>query len=490
MVRRFLFGLAILSVTVLSIWMESPASADEGGIRVLEAGAENQYPNAVRFYLTAGSNDEIEEIRVFFKKTGKVTVRTYQTLDFQSDKLVSAEALLQTGRGPNYIPPGTEVSYFFEIRDAIGATHRTPDRKIVYTDSRFQWLTLSSGVITVYYYGEGGETRAQPTVDAARKTLERTALLLGFDPSELVRIVSYRSYDDMRAALPFNLRIREGPIRTEGIAFGDERVVLVPGLGASVKGVTSHEIVHLAVAEVTGRAHTRVPTWLNEGLAEFANLEPFAEHVRALRRGILNDSVKPLWALGTFWGDGDDILTAYGQGQSVVRHLVSNYGEEKIAELMQAIRSSFDIDQALEMVYGFDQYDLDAEWRRSVGLEPLPRPEERNLLALPDPTATPTAVPTPTPEPTSTPARPTLAATSSTPAPPTAASRPSPTPLPPASTPGPTVVNAVEDKDGGATSAGCSGSLSGRSGASGGDLAMMAMLAGPLAMLAFRCRLT
>jgi hypothetical protein len=441
---------------------------------VVGVGAENLYPNAIRFYLTASSTDEIEEIRVFFKKTGRVTASAYRPLIFESSDLVSAEAFLPTGRGQNYIPPGTEITYFFEIWDATGAVHRTSGQKIVYTDSRFQWATLSSGPITVYYYGEGGETQAQLAAAAAQKSLGQIAPLLGFDPYEPIRIVSYHSYDDMSEALPFRVMILEG-IRTEGIAFGDERVVLIPGFDSSVKGITSHEIVHLAVAEVTGRAHSRVPAWLKEGLAEFGSLEPAAEYYEALRLGILRDSVQPLWTLDTFWRSAEYILTAYGQGHSVVRYLVSNYGEAKMAELMQAIRGSFGIDEALERVYGFDQYGLDVKWRESVGLEPLPRPEERNLPALPKPTAAPTVVPTPTPEPTSTPVRPTPTL------PPTA------TPAPPTSTPEPTVVGTVKDQDGGRPSPGCSSSA-GRSGATGGDLAMIAILAGPLAMLVFRSR--
>ena len=437
------------------IWTAAPTLADEGDIQVIEVGAENQYPNAIRFYVTAGSTDEIEEIRVFFKKTGRGTASAYRPLDFESAHLVSAEAFLQTGRGQDYIPPGTEITYFFEIWDATGVVHRTSDEKIVYTDSRFQWVTLLSGPITVYYYGEGGETQAQLAVDAARKTLDQMAPLLGFDPSEPVRIVSYHSYGDMSAALPFRARIVEGSIRTEGIAFGDERVVLIPGFKSSVTGITSHEIIHLAVAEVTGRARSRVPAWLDEGLAEFGSLERSAEFDEALRLGILGDSVKPLWTLGTFGVNPDDILIAYGQGQPVVRHLISNYGEAKVAELMQAIRGSFDIDQALERVYGFDQYGLDVEWRESVGLERLPRPKERKLLSLTEPTDPPTAIPTPT--------------------------FPTPTPIP-------TVVGTIKDEGGDRSSPGCAGPLSVRSGATGGDLAMIAILAAPLAMLVFRSR--
>ena len=459
---------------------------------MVEIGAENQYPDAIRFYLTASSTDDIEEIRVFFKKTGKVSASAYRALDFESSDLVSAEAFLPTGRGASYIPPGAEITYFFEIWDATGAVYRTSGQKIVYADSRFQWMTLSSGPITVYYYGEGAEAQAQVAVDAARKALEQMAPLLGFDLSEPLRIVSYHSYDDMRAALPYRTGILGGSIRLEGIAFGDERVVLIPGFDSSVEGITSHEIVHLAIAEVTGRAHNRVPAWLKEGLAEFGSLEPGAEYDEALRLAILRNSVNPLSTLDTFWRSADYIVTAYGQGHSVIRYLVSNYGEAKVAELMQAIRGSFGIDEALMQVYGFDQYGLDVEWRESVGLKPLPRPEERDLPALPEPTTAPTTVPTPTPTPVRPNPTPTSLPTPKSPPTATHASstptlKPSQPPVRPTPTPEPTIVGTVKDEGGGGPSTGCA-APGGRSGSTSGDLAMIALLAGPLAMLVFRFR--
>ena len=71
----------------------------------------------------------------------------------------------------------------------------------------------------------------------------------------------------------------------------------------------------------------------------------------------------------------EDILIAYGQAYSVVRYLVSEYGEASIAELFKEFQDTRDIDEALQLVYGFDQRGLDAEWRQSVGLEPLADPE-------------------------------------------------------------------------------------------------------------------
>ena len=163
----------------------------------------------------------------------------------------------------------------------------------------------------------------------------------------------------------------------------------------------------------------------------------------------------------------------------MVGHLVARYGERKIAELMRAVQNTFSIDQALEQVYGFDVYGLDSEWRSTVGLEPLPRPE-RPEARVPDrraPSPPPTTAATPNLEPTPSPLPPTLTQeTGDTPA------APAPTVAPrPVLHPG-----EGEDGSGGKPSPGCGvpGHPNSKGGA--GDMALLAVLAGPAAMLLFR----
>ena len=501
--RLLLFGFLLVTSSGLYLLIDVGAQADEGNIKVVEVGAENRYPQGIRFFVTASSPDQIDEIRLFFKKTGRVTASAYRALEFDPGALVNADSLLSTSGGQNYMPPGTEITYSFEIRDQAGSVHRTPELKVVYSDARFDWETLVSGPIIIYYYGKGAEERARMALEAAREAMERMSPVLGLDPTEPIRIVSYFSYGDMIGALPLINQILPGHVQTEGMAFGDERVVLIRGFDPDVRGIASHEITHLAIAAVTGRANTRIPSWLSEGLAEYGNIDPSPAYDQALRISILRNRLRPLWELVIFAGSGDDIITAYGQSRSVVQFLVSTYGEEKIAELMGAIRNAFDIDQALQSVYGFDQYGLDSEWRLSLGLEPLPQPEERRPRRQSTPIVpnTPTAAPTPpptTPPPTPTPP-PTVTPVPSTFTPrPTATSPPTATLVPATATPEPTTVTALtrgsgEPRNSGGeardrSSPGCSNPQPGVSGPLGGDLSLLAILVAPLAMLLFRGR--
>ena len=477
---RLISGLALGLATVLHVSMATPVRADAGNIEVAELGAENQYPDAIRFFVTASSPQVIDEIRLFVRSTGRFATGAYWRLEFEPDEVVSGESVLPTGFGGNYLPPGSTIRYSFEVWDKAGAVHRTPDQEFVYSDARFEWQTISSGLITVSYYGEGGRDRAEIVWDAAHEGLWQIAPVLGIEPTEPISIVAYDSYFEMSAALPFNSQIQQGRVHAEGMAFGNERVVLVQSFDPSIKGIVSHEVTHLATAEAARRAYPRIPAWLKEGLAEYGNLAPTSEYDDALARGILDRRIRPLSDLITLQGAPQDIMIGYGQSRSVVSYMVAEYGEAKIAELMQAIQGTFDIDQALLRVYGLDLYGLDNQWRTATGVEPLPLPDEPELAFPERPTATPHPSPTPTPTATPTPT-PTPPPPTATPAPtlvlPTATPRPTPTPEPTEAAP----ENAGQT---GNPSPGCNAAPS--TGAAAGDLALLTILAAPFGMLAFR----
>ena len=436
----------------------APILADDGGIEILAASAESRFPDSINFYIKARSTATIDDVRVNFRLASGAKGRAYRIAEFEPGEEVTAEAELLTRTGTNYIPPGTIIEYSFEIWDKEGRVHRTPTEELMYTDHRFEWRSISSGLVTVYYYGDLEERRAASVLTAAEKATERMLPLLGIEITEPLQIVVYTRYSDMSSAIPFRSHAHSANLITEGMAFSNERVLLVHSPGMSADGTVAHEFVHLLVAQAAGKAHEQVPAWLNEGLAEYGNIDPNAGYDRFLRKGISSGRLNPLWYQNRFVGKPEDILIAYGQAYSVVQYLVSEYGEASIAELFKEFQDTRDIGEALQLVYGFDQRGLDAEWRKSLGLEPLadPEPEVKEKPEVrPTPTIAPTAVqPTPTIAPTDVPTTPEAAAKS----------------LP---TPGPTATGNGSPTQ----SAGCSASDAGGNAAAGWLLVLLVPLA-------------
>ena len=210
--------------------------ADEGAIEVVASGAESQFPDGVKFTITARSSEEIDDIRVFIRKAAQKGVSAYRTVEFEPGIQVEGESMLASGGSAGYFPPGTRIQFSFEIRDKAGAVFRTPEEEFVYEDNRFEWLTVESDLITVYYYGEYVEERAKTVLEAAEKSMVRMVPVLGITPTDPLQIVAYNNYRHMSAALPFRSQAVTEQLQTQGMAFSNERVLLVHAFDATVAG--------------------------------------------------------------------------------------------------------------------------------------------------------------------------------------------------------------------------------------------------------------
>ena len=376
MARKFRFITALLTLALAVLSASALALADEGDIEVLEATAESQFPDGILFRVKAESQGIVDEVRVFIKKADQSGRSSYRSIEVEPGESISGETLLPVSGSADYFPPGTKITYHFEVRDKAGGVVRTEATEFVYEDSRFHWLTVSDDLITVYYYGEFVEERARIILEAARETMDNMVDVLGIVPTDPLRIVSYNNYRHMVMALPFRSQAVSEDLQAQGMAFSDERVLLIHAFDPTVTGTVSHEFTHLLVAEAAGGTSAAVPSWLNEGLAEYGNIDQTDEYDAALRYGIYTRRIRPLWYQGTFSGEPEDILIAYGQGKSVVNFMVRQWGEDKISQLFEVLRQTRDIDAALLQVYGVDQYGMDTAWRKSLGLEPLPSPAE------------------------------------------------------------------------------------------------------------------
>ena len=395
MARKFRFITALLALALAVLSASALALADEGDIEVLEATAESQFPDGILFRVKAESQGIVDEVRVFIKKADQSGRSSYRSIEVEPGESISGETLLPVSGSADYFPPGTKITYHFEVRDKAGGVVRTEATEFVYEDSRFHWLTVSDDLITVYYYGEFVEERARIILEAARETMDNMVDVLGIVPTDPLRIVSYNNYRHMVMALPFRSQAVSEDLQAQGMAFSDERVLLIHAFDPTVTGTVSHEFTHLLVAEAAGGTSAAVPSWLNEGLAEYGNIDQTDEYDAALRYGIYTRRIRPLWYQGTFSGEPEDILIAYGQGKSVVNFMVRQWGEDKISQLFEVLRQTRDIDAALLQVYGVDQYGMDTAWRKSLGLEPLPSPAELERRMEEDEGEAPTAPPLP-----------------------------------------------------------------------------------------------
>ena len=157
--------------------------------------------------------------------------------------------------------------------------------------------------------------------------------------------------------------------RVVGLATFPAGVIHIDGTGllASIEKVVPHEVGHVMVARALGPALPALPTWFNEGAAEYVAGETAAQvdpvWVRAVGRGSSLDLAELDAAISE---RGDEAGLAYAESASIVNFLVAERGETVIADLIRSLARTRDFETSLQEVIGWRTSELESTWRRAV----------------------------------------------------------------------------------------------------------------------------
>ena len=383
--------LKILTLLTLGLFLSAlpvqTARADgessEGPITVISAEVITEFPEGIRFKLQAESEAAITTAAVRFRSTAQ-TSGVFEYLDHRGGSLIDGELFWRTNNGARYIPPGTLLQVRFEVQDSAGNFFETDEQDFVYNDSRFAWEEVSEGPITVAYHGPV-KTRAENVLSTILDTLEFMGPLLGADTSIPIRVTLYNNNREMLGALPPRSQAIGRELITEGQAFSDFNTLLLLGSGRLSLGTAGHEVIHILTHRAGDSIFRTVPSWLDEGLAEFGNPEPGFSYDIALEFAVETDSLMPVVYMQGLPGDPEEVIIFYGQARSIVRFLILRYGAGTMRNLMTELQGGARMDLALEQVYGFDQEELDRQWREAIGAPEYVPPEQGGVRPTPLP---------------------------------------------------------------------------------------------------------
>jgi len=306
----FLFKLNYLFIFLFFIIYANYISAEQSIIK--NDSAKSLIPKGIEFSIDLLSIESIEDIQVKFKVKGRKSFQ-YEYLDL--DNFTANEPLkyfFSTQQAARYIPPGSKITYFFEIFFKDGTSYTTERKEHVFLDSRFEWEKVEGEIVTIYYHGPVSR-RAKKMLKACEDSVYKISKLLGVEKNEKISVIMYNNYSEMFDVVVKKSETQASSLITEGQAFATENIVLVDGGSRSALGVSTHEITHLIVARATKSSYLGVPLWLNEGLAEFGNIEPSQGYDRYLEWAIDTDRLFPFSSLNRFPGNPNLTLVAYGQ---------------------------------------------------------------------------------------------------------------------------------------------------------------------------------
>ena len=342
----------------------------EGGIEVISNQAQTNFPSSITFSLEAEDQVNITNISIECQvnRSSIVPELCRSTVSFESSQHITVDwtwDMQDTGG----VPPGAEIEYRWLIEDASGNAYTSPYSTVRYDDLRYEWQSIASGQITLWWY-EGDSSFAQQLIDAANGAVNRLTAEFNVSLGQPVNFYIYANASDLQSSLV------NPDIWTGGQAFPDYGAIMI---GIDVdnldwgKRTVAHELGHLVVGQLVYGPFGWLPTWLSEGIAMNAEGELGESFQQDIDQAISNDTLFSVRSIASsFPADTSEAELSYAESYSVVKFLTDSCGSEKFIKLLDVFKQGSTDDNALLQVYGFDTDGLNGNWRASLGLGPQP----------------------------------------------------------------------------------------------------------------------
>ena len=317
------------------------------------------YPSEIRFTINGYAETHPEKVTLKYR-LGNSKVVQYTHLNINGSKNFSANGLIRT-QGEYYIPPGTKITFEYHIQTTDGYSLTSETRTLFYLDPKHTWQTYKSNNLILFYH-DVPALRIMDLSDAIDDVTLKVRNFLNSSKNTQYTAVIVNNGEELLEASP---RTSQAAIDTHlyaGFAFKDYGLFVIEGLSMNS---AAHEMTHLILDEVLNSPLSKIPAWLNEGIAMYFepnNSQRERTALQAYRSGIL----KPLQQLRTSPGRPDEVRVFYAHSHAVVKHLIDIYGEKNFRKLISSLQNGETIDSAMRSVYGFNESELDRQWKESL----------------------------------------------------------------------------------------------------------------------------
>lgn len=231
-----------------------------------------------------------------------------------------------------------------------------------------EWHYLQSEHFDVFFYEPGGEALAQFTAHAAEEAYAEIRELFDFRLTDRITILVYQSHNEFAVTNAVDL-----PAFADGIGGVTELFknrVALPFMGhyREFRRILHHEIVHAVTNDMffggtiqrilQSGTRLRLPLWFSEGIAEYSALGWDSVSDMYLREAVLNDRIRSVRDLRGF--------LAYRGGQGFFDYIATQYGREKVTEVLHALKQGGSVDAAFRRAVGLDLDALAEHWVRAL----------------------------------------------------------------------------------------------------------------------------
>ncbi|NND72849.1 MAG: peptidase S9 [Rhodothermales bacterium] len=243
------------------------------------------------------------------------------------------------------------------------------------------WKYIQTAHFDVFFYVDDSDLSTF-TAQAAEHAYERVSDLFRHQIRKRIPILIYADPLDFGVT-----RIVDLPFVTEAVgglteSFKNRIALPFSGNYSEFRNVLHHEIVHAVLNDMLyggtvqsllrSNFSMRLPAWFDEGLAEYAAIGWDSESDGYIRDAVLSGTLPQIPELSGYF--------AYKGGQSVWDYVASQYGHQKVAEILQLLKATRSIDFAFQQSTGLGIEDLSRQWHRALREIHFPEVAAREAL--------------------------------------------------------------------------------------------------------------
>jgi len=236
----------------------------------------------------------------------------------------------------------------------------------------FDWYYIQTTHFDIYFSLEGDKL-AEFTAKAAEDALRSIERKINFRINNRITIILYNSQNDFQETNVIDQYLSEG-IGGFTELFKNRVVLPFTGSYKDFRHVIHHELVHAVMNDmfyggsiqnvIANNISIRFPLWFSEGMAEYLSLGWDTNTDMFIRDAATSEYLPDIPNLDNYF--------AYRGGQSVIHYIATKYGEEKVGELMNRIKSKGNVEEGFKASIGLDIKELNERWKKEIKREYWP----------------------------------------------------------------------------------------------------------------------
>jgi Tol biopolymer transport system component len=228
----------------------------------------------------------------------------------------------------------------------------------------FHWSYIQSDHFDVYF-SQDGQHIAEFTIAAAESSYAQISKLFRYQLINRVPFVVYNSHNDFQQTNVVSEYLEEG-IGGVTELFKNRVVLPYEGDYKKFRHVIHHELVHAVINDmfyggsiqsiIANNITLQLPLWFNEGLAEYTALQWDTNSDMYIRDATINQMLPSINQLSGY--------SAYRGGQSVWNYIATKYGEQKIGDILNRIKSTRSVEAGFRGSIGLGVEELSERWQK------------------------------------------------------------------------------------------------------------------------------